>query len=323
MHHQGTRCEQRCSTTDACVSRYRAWLERKGSALYITDRKSTNGTILNGRKLEPHVPYQIREGDVISIGNFTLTLRLRELVSTRTEIAASHAVPRRMPGILRSGWFLGVITALIITGIGVTLWHFRLIPFLSPSPIARVKPAVVLIQGSDSFGSGVIISKSGYVLTCSHVVKNDSPIEVTVYDSAQFKGKVIARDERRDLAIIKIDAGGFKLTTATLGDSGKLEVGEELIGIGYPFGLKGGATVSRGIVSAFRESDGVHYIQTDTPFNPGDAGGPLINTEGEVIGIMTAKVQGESVEGMAFAIAINDAKSFLSTYRGDGLVQID
>jgi S1-C subfamily serine protease len=180
------------------------------------------------------------------------------------------------------------------------------------STVAKVEPAVVMVEVEDSMGSGMIIDKSGYILTSNHIVEDVQSAIVILKEGGQFPGEVIGRDELRDLAIIKISANGFDFPVVTLGNSDKLENGEEVIAIGFSLGLEGGATISKGIISAFRYSDGVRFIQTDAAINPGNSGGPLINLNAETIGIVTFKFVGEGVEGMGFAIAINDAKPFIA-----------
>jgi len=117
------------------------------------------------------------------------------------------------------------------------------------------------------------------------------------------------------LAILKITASGFDFPVVTLGNSDRLESGEEVIAVGYSLGLEGNATISRGVISALRYSDSVRYVQTDAAINPGNSGGPLINFNGDVIGIVTFKFVGEAVEGMSFAIAVNEAKPFISNVK--------
>jgi S1-C subfamily serine protease len=180
------------------------------------------------------------------------------------------------------------------------------------SAVSQVEPAVVRVETEESIGSGMIIDKSGYILTSNHIVEDARSATIILMDGGQFPGEVTSRDEFRDLAIIKISASGFNFPVVALGNSDELETGEEVIAIGYSLGLEGKATVSKGIISAFRSGDGVDYIQTDAAVNPGNSGGPLINSKGEVIGIVTAKVVEEAVEGMGFAVAINDAKPFIT-----------
>lgn len=180
------------------------------------------------------------------------------------------------------------------------------------SAVAKVEPAVVRVEVEDSMGSGMIIDKLGYILTSNHIVEDAQSAIIILMGGGQYQGIVIERDELRDLAIIKITASGFDLPVVTLGNSDNLESGEEVIAVGYSLGLEGSTTISKGVISAFRYGDSVYYIQTDAAINPGNSGGPLINLNGDVIGIVTFKFVGEAVEGMGFAVAINDAKSFIT-----------
>jgi serine protease Do len=164
-------------------------------------------------------------------------------------------------------------------------------------------------------GSGVIIDPAGYVLTNEHVVRDAKEIKVTLFDDKEYDGKLIGKDVRTDIAVIKIKAGK-KLAFAKLGDSDKIRVGEWAIAIGSPFGLE--ETVTSGIISAVRQSlpiEGHSYrnlIQTDASINRGNSGGPLCNIQGEVIGINTAIYAPTGVfSGIGFAIPINSAKEVL------------
>jgi hypothetical protein len=158
----------------------------------------------------------------------------------------------------------------------------------------------------------MIIEESGHILTSNHIVEGVQSAIVILKDGGQFSGAVTGRDELRDLAIVKITSSGLNFPVVELGDSDSLETGEEVIAIGYSLGLVGDTTISKGIISAFRYSDSVRLIQTDAAINPGNSGGPLVNSNGEVVGIVTFKFVGEGVEGMGFAIAINEAKPFIS-----------
>jgi serine protease Do len=164
-----------------------------------------------------------------------------------------------------------------------------------------------------SLGSGFIIDKDGLILTNNHVVEKTDEIKVTLADKRDFKAKIIGRDPKTDLALIRIEAD-TPLEPLPLGDSEKLEVGDWVVAIGSPFGL--GHTVTAGIVSAkFRQIGAGSYdnfIQTDASINPGNSGGPLLNTAGEVVGINSAifTQTGGSV-GIGFAIPINMAKDLL------------
>jgi S1-C subfamily serine protease len=183
------------------------------------------------------------------------------------------------------------------------------------SAVAKAEPAIVRVETTvdttEYIGSGMVIDKSGYVLTCNHVVEDTQSATIMFMSGEQYTGTVVGRDESRDLAVIKITTGGLDLPIVTLGDSAKLDIGEDVIAVGYSLGLQGEVTVSRGIVSAFRDIDDANYIQTDAAINPGNSGGPLIDIKGKVVGIASAKVVGEAVEGIGFAIPIDDAKTFI------------
>ena len=163
-------------------------------------------------------------------------------------------------------------------------------------------------------GSGVIISEDGYILTNYHVVKNakqeGSPIEVMLYDESKYEADLIGYDEDNDLALLKIDKTG--LNAAVLGDSDKLVVGQTVYAVGNPLGELS-YTMTSGIVSATNrtiatESNiSVNMFQIDAAVNSGNSGGPVYNAAGEVIGIVTAKYASSGVEGLGFAIPINEA----------------
>jgi len=180
------------------------------------------------------------------------------------------------------------------------------------SAVAKVEPAVVMVEVEDGMSSGMIIDKLGYILTCYHVVEGIQSATVILMGGGQYQGTVVGKDELGDYAIIKITASGFDFPVVTLGNSDKLEIGEDVMAVGYSLGLEGGVTVSKGIISAFRHEEGMRYVQTDAAINPGNSGGPLINLNGDVIGMATFKVVHEAVEGMGFAVAINSAEPFIS-----------
>jgi serine protease Do len=178
-------------------------------------------------------------------------------------------------------------------------------------------------QRQQSLGSGFIIDADGSILTNNHVVENAQKIVVKLLgDEQEYEAKVVGRDSKTDIAVIKINTK-TNLPTANLGDSDKLEVGEWVVAIGNPFGLD--STVTSGIVSAKGRHIGQgpydNFIQTDASINPGNSGGPLINLRGEVIGINTAifsRTGGNM--GIGFAIPVNLAKELLPQLRGKGKV---
>lgn len=170
-----------------------------------------------------------------------------------------------------------------------------------------------------SLGSGFIINREGYIVTNNHVVENAADIKVSLSDKEEHDAKVIGRDPKTDVALIKIEAKKDLLAVA-LGDSSKLRVGEWVVAIGNPFGL--GHTVTTGIVSAKGRIIGAgpydDFIQTDASINPGNSGGPLFNMNGEVVGINTAIIA--SGQGIGFATPINVAKDLLVQLRDKGRV---
>ena len=168
-------------------------------------------------------------------------------------------------------------------------------------------------------GSGVIVDKEGYILTNNHVVEGADTLKVRLNDGREFTGTLKGQDPRTDLAVVHIKAKD--LPVATLGDSDKLEVGEWSIAIGSPFGLD--HTVTVGVISAKGRSGlgtGTYedFIQTDASINPGNSGGPLINIDGEVIGVNAMIIQPGT--GIGFAIPINMAKQILNDLITEGKV---
>ena len=171
-----------------------------------------------------------------------------------------------------------------------------------------------------SLGSGVIVDPTGIALTNAHVVERATDIEVITLDGNKHRAKVIGMDKKTDLAVLKLDDGKNSFRFARLGDSDKVQVGDWVIAVGSPFGLQ--ATVTAGIVSAKARQIGQgpfdDFLQTDAAINPGNSGGPLVNMQGEVIGINTAIVAGGS--GIGFAIPSNMARKIYTELRDKGRV---
>jgi serine protease Do len=160
------------------------------------------------------------------------------------------------------------------------------------------------IQGA---GSGVVISRDGFVLTNNHVVEGAKEVTVTFANQKEYKARIVGRDPKTDLAVLQLEAKET-FPAVTLGDSDHLKVGDRVLAIGNPFGLN--HTVTSGIVSAKGRVIGAgpydDFIQTDASINPGNSGGPLINMQGEVVGINTAIMP--NGQGIGFAIPVNTAK---------------
>ncbi len=190
-------------------------------------------------------------------------------------------------------------------------------PQPTPTPsiaqmVERVKSGVVRIETAGGGGSGFVFETtagdgSALVLTNYHVIEGYASVDVTVGDAVTYAGWVQGVDPRRDLAVVRICCGNF--TALEFGDARDLGVGSEVVAVGYPLGLAGSATVTKGIVSAnrFDDFDSRWEIQTDASINPGNSGGPLLAADGEVIGINTYIVRSyagqQVVEGLGFAVS--------------------
>jgi S1-C subfamily serine protease len=213
-----------------------------------------------------------------------------------------------------------------------------------PDIVEKLRPSVVQVQTegatADIFGqpvpqsgvgTGFIIDEEGRIITNDHVLRLNGGqiagrITVTLADNRTFEASVMGTDQLTDLAVIEIDADD--IIPATLGSSEELRVGETVVAIGHALALEGSPTVSTGVVSAkdrnLQESERVTLtglLQTDTAINPGNSGGPLVNTSGEVIGINTARIPGATVEGIGFAIAIDNARPIVDELLANGEIE--
>ncbi|MER1966197.1 Do family serine endopeptidase [Castellaniella sp. GW247-6E4] len=181
----------------------------------------------------------------------------------------------------------------------------------SPAPAERTVPRGI--------GSGFIISDDGYILTNNHVVDKSNGIFVTMTDGKEYKAKVIGKDARTDIALIKIDAKDLK--PLPIGDSNMLKKGQWVLAIGSPFGLD--STVTAGIVSAINRDTGDYlpFIQTDVAVNPGNSGGPLINLQGQVVGINSQIVsRSGGFMGISLAIPIDEVMRVVDQLKAHGKV---
>ena len=187
----------------------------------------------------------------------------------------------------------------------------------------------------NSEGSGVIYKKDGddaYLVTNTHVISGAKKVDIRLADGTKVPGEIVGSDTYSDIAVVKISSEKVS-TVAEFGDSSQLAVGETAIAIGSPLGSEYANTVTQGIVSSLnrhvslKSEDGqaisTNAIQTDTAINPGNSGGPLINIQGQVIGITSSKIAsngGTSVEGLGFAIPANDVKNIIKQLEKDGKV---
>lgn len=180
------------------------------------------------------------------------------------------------------------------------------------------------VEVGQNVGSGVIFDKKGYIVTNNHVVGNNRQVNVALSDGQVVTGKVIGTDSVTDLAVVKIP-GSDKLPVAEFGTSDSLQPGETAVAIGNPLGLEFRGTVTVGVISALNRTlddveQQIKLIQTDAAINPGNSGGALCTADGKVIGINSAKIAKAGVEGMGFAIPINQVKVIVSQLISNGHV---
>ena len=233
--------------------------------------------------------------------------------STRTAIGKNVPIEKVIPKLTRpAATFLSVHEEKMTT--------VEVVKVLKPSVVqiltGRIVPgAFAQATPRSGVGSGIVLDKEGHILTNNHVVKSASEISATLSDGRTYKAAVVGTDPRTDLAVVKISAA--KLIPARIGESSELQVGEDVIAVGHALGLKGGPTVSKGVISALErtidvdpQTSMVDLIQTDASINPGNSGGPLANSNGEVIGVNTAIIKGSN--GIGFAINIDDARTVVS-----------
>ncbi len=244
----------------------------------------------------------------LAMTTFAITL----LLLCRT---AASAVPESFSDIVK----LRAKSVVNISTTEVIKEKFKPFPFLPDQPYNKEEKRL----RRQSLGSGFVIDEDGYILTNNHVIDRAEDIRVRLWDETEFKATVVGRDEKTDIALIKVDSES-PLPVAPLGDSDTLEVGDWIIAIGNPFGL--GHTVTAGIVSAKGRVIGSgpydDFIQTDAAINPGNSGCPLFNLNGEVVGISTAifSTSGGNI-GIGFAIPINLAKDILYSLKEKGFVE--
>jgi len=225
-----------------------------------------------------------------------------------------------------------IIVLAIVFGLGISGLSYGA-PFYTPDEKAtinvyeKVNPSIVAVDGemllnNMSSGTGIVIDPSGIILTSSHVVLDVSKIDVTFYDNQKVKAKIIAlMGDNNDLALLKVDVDR-PLKAIKLGDSTKIKVGQKVLAVGNPFGFNG--TLTTGIIS--RIDYDRNRVQTDAAINPGSSGGPLINMDGEVIGINQSIYNPDNNQsniGIGFAVPINTARRFIGEYKNDRKFAVD
>ena len=208
------------------------------------------------------------------------------------------------------------LTFVILSLLPVSAQNFAPDELINISVYEKINPAIVSIDANlaDGFsaGTGCVVRSDGVILTGSHVIEGARDIDVTTFDVKVYKSSILAKmGKNKDLALLKIDSKK-NLKTISFGDSSDIRVGQKGLAIGNPFGFAG--TLTSGIVSRIDYTKG--RIQTDAAINPGCSGGPLLNSQGEVIGISQSIYNPDnniSNIGIGFAIPVNDAKKFIET----------
>ncbi|MBR1419993.1 MAG: trypsin-like peptidase domain-containing protein [Selenomonadaceae bacterium] len=176
---------------------------------------------------------------------------------------------------------------------------------------------------TEGVGSGVVFRKDGYIVTNNHVISNANEIIVSLSDGRTLQGTLVGTDEATDIAVVKVDA--TDLPVAEFGDSDDIVVGEPAIAIGNPMGLEFQGSVTVGVISALNRTldlidQRVKLLQTDAAISPGNSGGALANADGKIIGINSAKLAANGVEGMGFSIPINTVKEIIDELMSKGYV---
>ena len=186
---------------------------------------------------------------------------------------------------------------------------------------ANSRDAVVRIETDLGYGSGFIIHPDGIILTNNHVTSDADVITVTLDDGTDYLGIITGRDMVRDLAIIKIAADN--LPWLELGDANQLPLASQVVVAGFPLGVED-LTITTGLASSFSSdpSRNISWIQTDAAINPGNSGGPLLNLQGQVVGVVSAKFVGLEIEGVGFAISVNTVKTYLDELEAQEVLEL-
>ena len=186
--------------------------------------------------------------------------------------------------------------------------------------IESIQAGVVQITTSRGSGSGFIIASDGLVITNEHVVSNESNVGVWLTNGHRYDATVLDRDSTSDLALLKIDGGRFQ--AFAVGDSDRVRMGDEVLALGFPIADTIGTnlTVTRGIISSTRTENGVRLLQTDASLNPGNSGGPLVNLNGEVIGVNSSRIEetdsGRPVTNIGFAVSVSELEGRIPALSG-------
>jgi hypothetical protein len=219
-------------------------------------------------------------------------------------LAEDNELPLRIADIYGSGLQLS-------KGDSIVLPKPTTIAFASRKQmISELVKGVVTVETEDGHGSGFAITNDGYLITNAHVVGDAVTVKVKFQQGFTLDGQVVKVNRDFDLCLLKVQASD--IAAMAIGDDKTLLLGEELYAIGTPLGLELGQSVSRGIMSGRREIEGRQYLQTDVSINPGNSGGPLIDENGQVVGVATLKISGKGLEGLGFGVPISVALEMLN-----------
>jgi serine protease Do len=169
--------------------------------------------------------------------------------------------------------------------------------------LKEVVSSIVTVETTDKFGSGVFITDNGYLITNYHVIEGNNPVFVKIDKEKKVKAEIVKFNKDFDLAILKVNVTNIK--GLSFYDSDQTSLGEDVYAIGTPLDKKLAQSISKGIISGYREFNGVNFIQSDVSINSGNSGGPMLNSKGEIIGINTLKASGKDVSGVGFSIPSN------------------
>ena len=281
------------------------------------DEESSDGNQTKWGSAEPpKVSRKMKWGRIVAVASICLVVSLSSLISGNgaNDDGSSKSAS---------------IEAVFLTGsLSESLSIPEIAEMAAPSVVEITTEVIVTGQRtpqyvSEGAGSGVILTEDGYIVTNNHVIDGAQKISVRLVSGEEYEAELIGTDEQTDVAIIKIKASG--LSPAALGDSSTLVVGNQVVAIGNPLGQLGG-TVTDGIISALDrditlDDQTMSLLQTNAAINPGNSGGGLFDGSGNLIGIVVAKSSGTDVEGLGFAIPINDVKSVMLELMQNGYVQ--
>jgi S1-C subfamily serine protease len=172
------------------------------------------------------------------------------------------------------------------------------------------KSAVTILSGDNGHGSGFAVSKDGYIVTNYHVIAQDMDDLRIKDDTNEIKAEVIRYSDEVDLALLKVDKEFDNPFSIPKTENFKL--GQEVFAIGTPRNVQLGQTITRGIVSAVRENEGIRLLQTDVSVNPGNSGGPLVDRDGNLIGVVRSKLLGVGIEGISFVVPADQIRQFIN-----------